>query len=281
MLLIAFGIKLPIFPFHTWMLKVHTEAHPSVVMIHSGVLLKMGAYGLLSFGIMLFPEQAKAAALALAILGVVNILYGAVLAFRQTDFKLVLAYSSISHMGIVLIGLAAFNDIGLKGAIFQLVSHGLISALMFLLVGSLYERTETTEMRKLGGLATSLPFLCGFLMLAGMASLGMPLLSGFISEFLAFLGLFDSMPVVTVIGALGIIFTAVYVLRGVLKVSYGPMPDSFKDIRDARLIEAVPMITLAAFIVLIGVYPAVLSEPMQQTVSGIGQWINNIGKMGG
>lgn len=281
MLLVAFGIKLPIFPFHTWMLKVHTEANPAVVMIHSGILLKMGAYGLLSFGIMLFPEQAKAAALAIAILGVINILYGAVLALRQTDFKLILAYSSISHMGIVLLGLAAFNEIGLKGAIFQLVSHGLISALLFLLVGSLYERTETTEVRKLGGLAAALPFMCGILMLAGMASLGLPLLSGFISEFLAFLGLFETMPVVTVIGALGIILTAVYVLRGVLKVSYGPISEAHRDIRDARLIEAVPMITLAAFIVLIGVYPSVLSEPLQQTVSGIDQWIHNVGKMGG
>ncbi|MEF3305129.1 complex I subunit 4 family protein [Paenibacillus sp. GYB003] len=281
MLLIAFGIKLPIFPFHTWMLGVHTEANPAVVMIHSGILLKMGAYGLLSFGIMLFPEQAKAAALALAILGVINILYGAILAFRQTEFKLILAYSSISHMGIVLLGLAAFNEIGLKGAIFQLVSHGLISALMFLLVGSLYERTETTDIRKLGGLAASLPFLCGFLMLAGMASLGLPLLSGFISEFLAFLGLFERMPAVAVIGALGIIFTAVYVLRGVMRVSYGPMDEAYRGVRDARLIEAVPMIALGAFIILIGVYPAVLSEPMQQTVSGIDQWIHNIGKAGG
>ncbi|GAA3412866.1 NuoM family protein [Paenibacillus hodogayensis] len=281
MLLVAFGIKLPIFPFHTWMLKVHAEAHPAVVMIHSGVLLKMGAYGLLSFGIMLFPEQAKSAALALGILGVVNILYGAIVAFRQTDFRLILAYSSISHMGIVMLGLAAFNEIGLKGAIFQLVSHGLISALLFLIVGSLVERTETTDIRKLGGLAATLPFLCGFLMLGGMASLGMPLLSGFVSEFLAFLGLFDSMPIVTVIGALGIIFTAVYVLRGVLRVSYGPIGESFKGLRDARLVEAVPMITLAAFIVLIGIYPAVLSEPLQQTVSGIDAWIHNIGKMGG
>ncbi|MDF2720336.1 MAG: proton-translocating NADH-quinone oxidoreductase, chain [Paenibacillus sp.] len=281
MLLVAFGIKLPIFPFHTWMLKVHTEAHPSVVMIHSGILLKMGAYGLLSFGIMLFPEQAKDAAFLLALLGVINVLYGAILAFRQTDFKLILAYSSISHMGIVLIGLAAFNEIGLKGAIFQLVSHGLISALMFLLVGSLYERTETTEVGKLGGLASSLPFISGFLMLAGMASLGLPLLSGFISEFLAFLGLFDQMPAMTVIGALGIIFTAVYVLRGIMKVSFGPMPDAYKGLKDARLIEAVPMIMLAAFIVLIGIYPAVLSEPMQQTVTGIDQWIQHIGKIGG
>jgi len=281
MLLIAFGIKLPIFPFHTWMLKVHTEAHPAVVMIHSGILLKMGAYGLLTFGIMLFPVQAHAAAFAIAILGVINILYGAILALRQTDFKLILAYSSISHMGIVLLGLAAFNEIGLKGAIFQLVSHGLISALFFLLVGSLYERTETTEVRKLGGLSASLPFICGFLMLGGMASLGLPLLSGFISEFMAFLGLFETMPIVTVIGVLGIIFTAVYVLRGVMKVSYGPIPEAYKGLRDARLVEAVPMITLTAFIVLIGIYPAVLSEPLQQTVSSIDEWIHNIVKMGG
>lgn len=281
MLLIAFGIKLPIFPFHTWMLKVHTEAHPAVVMIHSGILLKMGAYGLLSFGIMLFPQQAMAAAGALAVLGVINILYGAVLACRQSEFKLVLAYSSISHMGIVLLGFAAFNAIGLKGAMFQLVSHGLISALLFLLVGSLYERTETTELGKMGGLAAKLPFLCGFLMLGGMASLGLPLLSGFVSELLAFLGLFETMPVLTALGVLGVIFTAVYVLRSVLKISYGPLTSASASWRDARLIEAIPLIALAAFIVLIGIYPAVLSEPMHETISGIDEWMHSIGKVGG
>lgn len=281
MLLVAFGIKLPIFPFHTWMLRVHTEAHPSIVMIHSGILLKMGAYGLIRFGVLLFPAQAKAWALTLAVLGVINILYGAVLAFRQTDFKLILAYSSISHMGIVLLGIAAFNEIGMQGAIFQMISHGLISALMFLIVGSLYERTETTEVARLGGLAASVPFMCGFLMLAGMASLGLPMLSGFVSEFLAFLGLFDRMPAVTIVGALGIIFTAVYVLRGVLKVSYGPMPDQYRGLRDARLIEAVPMIALAAFIILLGVYPAVLNETLQSTVSGFDQWIQSLTKVGG
>ena len=281
LLLVAFGIKLPIFPFHTWMLKVHTEAHPSVVMIHSGILLKMGAYGLITFGVLLFPEQAKSASLAIAILGVVNILYGALLAFRQREFKLVLAYSSISHMGIVLLGIAAMNQTGMQGAVFQMVSHGLISALMFLIVGSLYERTETTEIDKLGGLSSSLPFISGFLLLAGMASLGLPFLSGFISEFLAFLGLFETRPVVTAIGVLGIIFTAAYVLRGIMRITFGPIAETHKGLRDARLIEAVPMIALAAFIVLLGIYPAVLSEPLQQTVIGIDQWIQNAGKIGG
>lgn len=279
LLLIAFGIKLPIFPFHTWMLKVHVEAPPAIVMIHSGILLKMGAYGLIRYGVMLFPEQAKEWAIVLAILGAVNIIYGAVLAFRQTDFRLVLAYSSISHMGIVLFGIAAFNVIGMEGAIFQMVSHGLISALMFLIVGSLYERTQTMELSALGGLAKSVPFISGILLIAGMASLGLPGLSGFVSEFLAFIGLFDTMPIITVVGTLGIILAAVYVLRAVLKITFGPMAAQYENMKDARLVEVIPMVTLLAFIVLLGVYPSVLSDPLKHTVD---QLIQNIaGRIGG
>ncbi len=279
MLLVAFGVKLPIFPFHTWMLKVHTEAHPSVVMIHSGILLKMGAYGLIRFGVLLFPAEAKQWAFPLAVLGVVNILYGALLAFRQTEFKLVLAYSSISHMGIVLLGIAALNEAGMTGAVFQMVSHGLISALLFLLVGSLYERTQTTMLDRLGGLAKTVPFMCGILLVAGMASLGLPGLSGFISEFLAFAGLFGVMPAAAAVGALGIIFAAVYVLRAVMKISYGPMPEHWSGMRDARFVEAAPMITLVAFILLLGVYPSVLGQPLQQTIDVLFQNITT--KMGG
>jgi len=284
MLLVAFGIKLPIFPFHTWMLKVHTEAPPSIVMIHSGILLKMGAYGLIRFGILFFPAEAKQWAWVLALLGVINILYGAVLALVQKDFKLVLAYSSISHMGIVLLGLAAFNVTGMEGAVFQLVSHGLISALMFLLVGSFYERTESTELSRLGGMASSLPFMSGILLIAGMASLGLPGLSGFISEFMAFLGLFDTHRIYTAVGTLGIILTAVYVLRGVMGITFGPMPERLQGhtMRDARLVEAVPMIALVAFILLLGVFPSVLSQPLQQTIGGFDQLIQSVaGKIGG
>ncbi|WP_274362470.1 complex I subunit 4 family protein [Paenibacillus thermotolerans] len=282
MLLLAFGIKLPIFPFHTWMLKVHTEAPPSVVMIHSGILLKMGAYGLLRFGVLLFPNETKEWALLLGVLGVVNILYGAALAFVQKDFKLVLAYSSISHMGIVLLGLAALNGIGIQGAVFQMVSHGLISALMFLIVGSLYERTGTTQIGELGGLAKPMPFMSGILLVAGMASLGLPGLSGFVSEFLAFLGLYDVMPVVTVIGCLGIILAAVYVLRGVLAITYGEAREQTAQYKDARLVEAIPMIVLVAFILLLGVYPAVLSEPLQAAIGGFDQVLQGLqAKVGG
>jgi NADH-quinone oxidoreductase subunit M len=282
LLLVAFGIKLPMFPFHTWMLKVHAEAPPSLVMLHSGVMLKMGAYGLLRFGILLFPAQAKQWALVLAALGVINILYGALLAFVQKDFKLVLAYSSVSHMGVVLLGLAAFNQTGMQGAIFQMVSHGLISALMFLIVGSLYERTETTTLGELGGLAKAIPFMSGVLLAGGMALLGLPGLSGFIGEFMAFLGLFGAAKTAAVIGALGIILAAVYTLRGVLSITFGPMPDKYRDIRDARVAEVIPMIALVAFIVLLGVYPAILNQPLEATVSAFDHLLNNLSvKVGG
>lgn len=269
MLLIAFGIKLPIFPFHTWMLKVHTEAPTSIVMIHSGLLLKMGAYGLLRFGLLLFPEQARAFAIPLAVLGVINILYGALLAFRQKEFKLVLAYSSISHMGIVLLGFAAMNEIGMQGAVFQLVSHGLVSALLFLIVGSIYERTGTTELGELGGLARSMPFISGVLLTAGLASIGLPGLSGFIGEFLSLLGLFESQRWLTAAAALGIILTAVYMLRAVLKITFGPQRETFAALKDARLIEALPMIVLLAFILLLGCFPSILTDTVQYGMDGL------------
>jgi NADH-quinone oxidoreductase subunit M len=153
---------------------------------------------------------------------------------------------------------------------------------MFLLVGIIYERTETTELDKLGGLAASVPFISGILLIAGMASLGLPGLSGFVGEFLAFLGLFSTLKVLTVIGTLGIILTAVYVLRGVLSITFGPASEHLPGMKDARLIEAIPMITLAAFILLLGVYPNVLSQPLQQTIGSFDQVIQSVaGKIGG
>ncbi|WP_042354343.1 NADH-quinone oxidoreductase subunit M [Bacillus rubiinfantis] len=268
-LLIAFSVKLPIFPLHSWMLRVHVQAPPSVVMIHSGILLKIGAYGLIRFGMGIFPEQFEYLAVLIAILGVVNLLYGAFLAFIQTDFKMVLAYSSISHMGIVLIGLAAMNEAGIQGAIFQVVSHGLISALLFFLVGALYERTETSMIDSLGGLAKAMPLAAGFLLAAAMASLGLPGMSGFVSEFMAFLGLFKVLPWVAAVGALGIIMTAVYLLRAVLGMTYGTAARDYSRATDIRGVELLPVLVLMLLIVLIGVYPSVLSSPLQATLETI------------
>lgn len=276
-LFIAFGIKLPIFPFHTWMLKVHVQAPPAIVMIHSGVLLKMGAYGLLRMGVGFFPEQAYQFATWMAVLGLINILYGAILAFVQKDLKMVLAYSSISHMGIVLLGLAAMNTIGFQGAIFQVISHGFISALMFFLVGVIWERTGTSMIGEMGGLAKTMPFISGILLAAAMASLGLPGMSGFISEFLAFLGLFGAMPILAAIGTLGIILTAVYLLRAVLRTTFGPMPDRFRGAVDAQPLEVIPMVVLLGFIILIGIYPAVLSDPLQNTLKTIVPIVTGIG----
>ncbi len=265
-LLFAFAVKLPIFPLHSWMLKVHVEAPPAIVMIHSGILLKLGAYGLIRLGIGVFPEQFERVAYILAILGVVNILYGAVLAFVQNDLKKVLAYSSVSHMGIVLLGIAALNYSGLQGAIFQVISHGLISSLLFFIIGVIYERTETSMISDLGGLAKNMPFVCGVFLAGAMANLGLPGMSGFISEFLSFLGLFNTYPVVAAIGVLGIILTAVYLLRAVLNTTFGPAKEEWAHLSDARGFEVVPMAILLGFIVLIGVYPSVLSETLDLSI---------------
>ncbi len=262
-ILVAFGIKLPIFPLHSWVLKVHVEAPPAVVMLHAGILLKIGAYGLIRFGVGLFPEEFNQLSFWVILLGVINLLYGAFLALIQTDFKLMLAYSSVSHMGIVLMGIGAMNDAGMQGAIFQVVSHGLIASLFFLLVGVMQNRYETTNMKKLSGLWNGMPVFSGFLLTAGMASLGLPGLSGFISEFLAFLGVFEKEAILGAIGTIGIILTAVYVLRAVLKMTFG---HGNAQTRDLRLLEWVPAAVLVGIIVLIGVYPSVL----ERAISGIG-----------
>lgn len=268
-LLIAFAIKMPIAPLHTWMMKAYRESPAPAVLISSGVLIKIGAYGLIRFNVGFFPEAAQQLAGLLAALGVINILYGALLALVQSNLKLVLAYSSLSHMGIVLLGIAAMNTVGFQGAIFQMVSHGMVAALLFFIVSVIFERTQTDELSELGGLARSMPFTGGMFLAAAMASAGLPGMSGFISEFTAFLGLFKEMPVLAAIGTLGIILTAVYLLRAVLGTTYGPTPERWTKLADVQPIEALPMIIVLGFIVLIGVYPSVLSEPMQATLQNI------------
>ncbi|PLT31714.1 NADH-quinone oxidoreductase subunit M [Peribacillus deserti] len=267
-LLIAFGVKLPIFPLHTWMLRVHVQAPPPIVMLHAGVLLKIGAFGLIRFGLGIFPEQFKDLSVIIAVLGVINLLYGAFLAFIQNEFKMVLAYSSISHMGIVLIGLGALNESGIQGAIFQVVSHGLIAALLFFLVGVIHERVQTTALPNLGGLSHNMPLTSGFLLAGAMASLGLPGMSGFISEFMAFLGLFKTDPLLAGIGALGIIITAVYLLRAVMGMTFGRQGASVRTrlVSDLNALEMVPVLVLLAFIVTIGVYPTILSNPLEDTI---------------
>lgn len=267
--LLAFAIKLPVFPFHSWMLRVHVEAHPAIVMIHSGILLKMGAYGFLRFGIGWFPQMMKEVSLILIILGLISLFYGAILAFVQKELKRVLAYSSISHMGILLLGIASLQTIGLTGALFQAISHGLISALLFFLVGSLYERTRTTELQELGGIAKSMPIFSGLLMVGGLALLGLPGFSGFISEFFSFLGLFEQKPMLAGIGSIGLIFAAGYTLRAVLKITFGSTQKRNLQRSDLRSFEWFPMFICVLLIIAIGIYPDWLGDPMKQTIQTI------------
>jgi NADH-quinone oxidoreductase subunit M len=267
-LLIAFAVKLPVFPLHSWMVRVHVQAPPAIVMIHSGILLKIGAYGVIVFGAGMFPEQFKSLAFIIGLFGVINLLYGAFLALTQTDVKRVLAYSSVSHMGIVLIGLAAGNESGMTGAVFQVVSHGLISALLFFLVGALYDRAGSSELSAFGGVAKRMPILAGIFLAGGLASLGLPGMSGFISEFMAFLGLFEKMPVLAAVGTLGLILTAVYVLRAVLAITFGAEKD-LHQADDLSSSERIPAFVLLAAILFIGIYPAWLSDMLRPTLDAI------------
>ncbi|GAA0487231.1 NADH-quinone oxidoreductase subunit M [Salinibacillus aidingensis] len=268
-LLLAFGVKLPIFPLHSWMVKVHVHAPPALVMIHAGVLLKIGAYGLIKFGVAFFPEAFGKLAPVIAILGLINLLYGAFLAFVQDELRAVLAYSSISHMGLILLGVAALNEAGIQGAIFQAVSHGLISALFFLLVGILLVRTQTTRLERLSGLARLTPLLAGFFLAAALAGFGLPGMSGFVSEFTVFIGIFETMPVVGVIGTLGLIMTVVYFLRAILNMTFGSYRNTFGNLKDLNMDEGLSAATLLLCIIGIGVFPNSIALTIQQTLETI------------
>ncbi|MYL34236.1 NADH-quinone oxidoreductase subunit M [Pontibacillus yanchengensis] len=268
-LLLAFGVKLPIVPLHTWMVRVHVQAPPALVMIHAGVLLKIGAYGLMQFGIGFFPAAFQDVAPLLAILGLVNLLYGACIAFVQKELRSIFAYSSISHMGIVLLGIAAMNEAGLQGAMFQTVSHGLIAALVFFLIGVLKAKTDTTHMSRLGGLSRTMPVTAGVLLAVGLASLGLPGMSGFVSEFMTFLGIFESMPVIAAIGTIGIILTAAYILRAIMDITFGKEELPQDGVMDLQGKEWIPVSIMLGLIVLIGVFPTSLTHSIQTSVEAI------------
>ncbi|TMW72181.1 complex I subunit 4 family protein [Alteribacter natronophilus] len=272
---LAFAVKLPVFPLHTWLPAAYTQAPVPVTMILAGVMSKMGAYGVLRVGYGILPDQAATFAAVIAIFGVINIIYGACLALVQTDLKMLIAYGSMSHMGIILLGAASYTQAGMQGAIFQMVSHGLIAALLFFIAGALYERTKTGALSELGGLSRSVPVLAGFMLAAAMASLGLPGLSGFVSELLAFMGIFgagDLIPaaaVIGIIGVIGMILTAGYLLIAVQRTAFGEMKEQFKGLPDVRPGEYVPLIGLLGLSILIGVYPNLLSDIINTTVIDI------------
>lgn len=263
--LIAFAVKLPIFPLHTWLPDAHSEASAPVSMILAGVLLKMGGYGLIRLNIEMLPHAHVKFAPLLVILGVINIVYGAFAAFGQTNLKRRLASSSISHMGFVLVGIASFTSIGMNGAVLQMLSHGLIAAALFFLCGSTYERTHTLMMDEMGGLAKAMPKIFALFTAASMASLALPGMSGFVSELTVFLGAVQSdvysssfKMMVTLLAAVGLIVTPIYLLSTLRVVFYGKNETEFKFDKfqaDAKPREIFVTACLLIPIIAIGLYP--------------------------
>ena len=268
--LIAFGVKLPIFPLHTWLPDAHGEASAPVSMVLAGVLLKMGGYALIRFNIEMLPNAHVYFAPLLAVLGVVGIVYGAMSAFAQQNLKRRLAYSSISHMGFILIGLASFNDLGVSGALLQMLSHGLIAAALFFLAGVTYDRTHTLMMDEMGGLAKVMPKAFALMTVAAMASLALPGMSGFVSELNIFLGITTSdvyssgfKIVMIFLAAVGVIITPIYLLSTLRQVFYGKTnPDLHLDryFSDAKPREVFVAVCLIVPIVAIGFYPKLATQ---------------------
>ncbi|MBU6428033.1 MAG: NADH-quinone oxidoreductase subunit M [Cyanobacteria bacterium REEB65] len=268
LLFVPFAIKLPSFPFHTWLPDAHVEASTPISVLLAGILLKMGGYGLIRFNWTLFPDLISQIAPFLIALGVWNILYGAMVATRQQDMKKVIAYSSVSHMGFVLLGLAAMNAAGINGAVWQLISHGLITAMLFLGVGIVYERTRTRDITKLGGLAPKMPVATFLFAIAALASLGLPGMSGFLAEFLTFVGAFAANPIAAALAAIGIILTAFYMLWLLQRVYFQAPRPEFADVCDCTAREGLPLFVLAALVVAIGICPALLGTTVTAFVHG-------------
>ncbi|WP_236587562.1 complex I subunit 4 family protein [Tumebacillus amylolyticus] len=266
-LFLAILIEEAFFPFHTWLPDTHEQAPSTISMVVGGVLMKIGAYVLFRIGVGILPDAIQYYATLIAVIGVINIVYAALVAMVQKDWRRLLAFSAISHMGVVLLGVAALNQEGLQGGIFMTISSGLLSGLLFFLIGAIKERTGTTVINALGGLSKPMPILAGFLLAAALGSLGLPGMSGFISEILAFMGAFAAFPGLSAVGTLGIIFAAVYLLWAMQRTTYGPTTAQWEGLSDARAVEYVPMVVFVALIILIGVYPSILGDLVNPTIS--------------
>jgi len=257
-LLVGFGIKIPLVPFHTWLPDAHVEASTPVSVLLAGVLLKLGTYGLLRFGVQLFPQAWVVLAPWLAIWAVVSVLYGALTAIAQKDMKKMVAYSSIGHMGFILLAAAAATPLSLLAAMFQMVSHGLISGMLFLLVGVVYQKTGTRDIDTLRGLLNperGLPLIGSLMVVGVMASAGIPGMMGFISEFLVFRGSFPVFPVQTLLCMVGTGLTAVYFLLLVNRTFFGRLPEEFSNLPKVSWSERLPSLALAMLIIFLGLQP--------------------------
>jgi NADH-quinone oxidoreductase subunit M len=265
---LAFTVKLPAFPFHTWLPDAHTQAPTAGSVLLAGILLKTGAYGLLRFCIPLFPEISMQFAPVAMGLGVAGVIYGAVLAFAQSDFKRLVAYSSVSHMGFVLLGLYAWNNLALQGAIMQMVAHGVSTAALFMMAGALQQRLHTRDMSRMGGLWYQAPRMGACAMFFVVASLGLPGLGNFVAEFLVLAGLFAVQPVITALAALGLITAAIYALW-MMQQTFQGAPDEQRQMDDFCGREMLAMAAMIVALLWLGLYPQPVLNLAQPVLDGL------------
>jgi len=280
LLLIGFAVKMPIVPFHTWLPDAHVDAPTPVSMILASILLKMGAYGIIRFNMQMLPDAFKLIAPGLMVLALINIIYTALVAYSQKDLKRIVAYSSISNMGIVLLGLCTLDLLGFSGAIFQMLAHGIISAALFMIVGVIYVRTKTREVDKLGGLGHVMPRLMGFGIIFSMAAVGLPLLMGFVGEFLVFLGAFNSpldevspIKIYTFIALIVLIFSACYILRFLHKTFFENIFEKWHKINDITNHEFVVLFALTLVVAFFGIFPMSIINIFQPVLTNILQFL--------
>jgi NADH-quinone oxidoreductase subunit M len=265
--MIGFGVLAGMWPLHTWSPDGHVAAPTGVSMLHAGVLMKLGAFGILRVGITLLPEGAQFWAPVLMTLGVTGALYGAVSALAQTDLKYMVGYSSVSHMGYVLMGLASMNQIGVNGAVLQMFAHGVMTALMFTNVGAVYDQAHIRDMTQFGGIARKMPRHSAFFTIAGLSSLGLPGLAGFVAEFHIFVGVFRAD--YWWAGGLGILaaaITATYILRMLARAYFGPFNENWEGLKEMRLAEQFSAVLLISMIIFMGIWPDPFVDRISATV---------------
>jgi NADH-quinone oxidoreductase subunit M len=273
---IAFAVKMPVVLGHTWLPDAHTQAPTAGSVILAAILLKTGAYGLIRFALPLFPEASVSFAPIAMLLAVVGILYGAKLAFAQQDIKRFIAYTSISHMGFVLLGIYAMNTIAMQGAVVQMVAHGLSTAGLFMIAGMLQERLHSRNLDLMGGLWTSAPKLGAFALFFSVASLGMPGLANFVAEFLILVGSFNQHPIFTMVAALGLIAAAIYSLAMLQRAFWGEARESSKGMVDLNNREVISMLLLAIALIFFGLRPQPLINIAEQSVDAVIAQVVNI-----
>jgi NADH-quinone oxidoreductase subunit M len=266
---IAFAVKVPLFPVHTWLPDAHTEAPTAGSVILAGVMLKLGTYGLIRYGLYLFPEATVYFAPAMVTLGVIGIIYGAVVATMQKDLKRLVAYSSVAHLGFIVLGTFALTQQGIEGGVLQMVNHGLSTGALFLLVGFIYDRRHTREIAKLKGLQKAAPIMAGVFTVVMLSSIGLPGLNGFVGEFLILIGSFITRRWWTVVAATGVILAALYLLWAYQRVFHGEPDEENASFAEMKWTEGLVIAPLIALIVFLGVYPKPVLDRIQPSVEAL------------